>query len=624
MDGDFRIGAWLVQPSLNTVSRNGTTAHLEPKVMEVLVCLAVHANETIPKDQLLQTVWPDTFVSEGVLVRSISELRRVFDDDAKEPRVIQTIAKRGYRLVAPVTAGSAAESSSGVNPAEPTPTSELPASRRALAGWWLRAGVASCLGLTLATLVLVNPENVRARLLGRTGPPTIQSLAVLPLENLSGDPAQEYFADGMTEELITELSQLSALKVISRTSVMPYKKSSKSLPEIARELHVDAILEGSVLRSGDRVRITAQLIYARTDANLWARAYDHNLSDVLSMQRTVARAVADEIQVKMTASEKARMNEPRPANPAALEAYLKGEYHLGRFGTGFGKEERYKAIEYFQEATRLDPTFARAYSQLACAHTTNVLPPPGEYPAAKEALDKALAADPQLSDAHLFLARFKEFHDWEFAGAEQEFRRAIELNPSSAFAHDFYGDFLDNMGRRQEAEREEQLAQELDPGWDHLIDGFNHRGDYSQALVIARSNVAVHPNDGSWHAYLAYVYLHTGRYKEAIEELQQTATLYGYPEFARPLARAYSTSGYRGALRLWARDLERAQGNPASPTMVAEIYAHLGDKEAAFRWLERAYQERDGFLLTLRDPQWQSLRSDARFPDLVRRVGLPQ
>lgn len=618
MNGDFRVGTWLVQPGLNTISQNGTDRQLEPKVMEVLVCLAHHPGETLPKEQLLKTVWPDTFVSDDVLVRSISEIRRAFEDDARESKFIQTIPKRGYRLMVPVQpvnghAGLAPQGSKASTAKEPVFI------RR---GWGL--GIAIGITATVALLILLAlaPTNTWRKLVGEGDAPRIRSIAVLPLQNLSADPTQEYFADAMTEELITELSRLSALRVISRTSVMRYKKTDKPLPEIARELGVDGIVEGSVLRSGDRVRITAQLIYAAKDTNVWAQTYDRDLRDVLILQSAVAGAIADEIRVKMTAGEKVRMADSHPVNPAALEAYLKGQYH---FDTArFGKDARFKAAEFFEQATRIDPKFARAYVALAWAHTPNVAPTPEEVPIVRDALEKALALDPNLADAHHALARFKEFHDWDFSGAEEEFRRAIELNPNDATFHDQYGDYLDNMGRLQEGEREEQLAQQLDPGSDHLMDGYNHRGEYSRVLEIARNYVDANPDDALCRYYLADAYLRTGRYKEAVEELQRVVALAGYPEMASPLAKAYATSGSQGALRLWAKDLERAQGNPVSPTFVAEVYMHLGDNDSAFKWLEKGYLERDGFLVGLGGAVWQPLRSDRRFHDLVRRVGLPQ
>jgi eukaryotic-like serine/threonine-protein kinase len=454
---------------------------------------------------------------------------------------------------------------------------------------------------------------------------TIHSLAVLPLKNLSGDPSQQYFVDGMTDELITGLSQVSALKVISRTSSDAYQGTHKMLPQIARELNVDAIVEGSVQRSGDRVRVNAQLIYAPQDTTLWAKSYDRDLREVLSLQSAVARDVADEIRVSMTSSEKKRVGNERPVNPMALEAYWQGQYHLGRFGTGGGKDERFLAIDYFEKATKLDPGFARAYVGLADAHNPNgITPLPEEVTVVQESLASALAAEPDLADAHLHLARFKEFHDWDFAAAEREFQRVIELEPNNAWAHDFYGDYLENMGQNQLGLKQEQLAQQLDPANEHLIDGCNHRGEYARALQIALNNVAVHPDDGSWHGYLYLAYLHTGNQKGTVEALARAMALYGYPEMASALSNEYRRSGYDMAMRLAARDFEKLLGNPTHPTWIAEIYLNLGDKENAMKWLETAYSQRDGFLVSLGAPVWDPLRADTRFRDLVKRVGLPQ
>jgi len=453
----------------------------------------------------------------------------------------------------------------------------------------------------------------------------IHSLAVLPLKNLSGDPSQQYFVDGMTDELITDLSQVSALKVISRTSADAYQGTNKTLPQIARELNVDAIVEGSVQRSGDRVRVNAQLIYAPQDRTLWAKSYDRDVRDVLSLQSAVARDVADEIRVSMTSGEKNRVGNERPVNPAALEAYWQGQYHLGRFGGGGGKPERYLAIEYFEQATKLDPSFARAYVGLADAHNPyGITPLPEEVAVVQESLAKALAADPELADAHLHLARFKEFHDWDFAAAEREFQRAIELEPNNAWAHDFYGDYLENMGQNQQGLKQEQLAQQLDPADEHLLDGCNHRGEYARALQIALNNVAVHPDEGAWHGYLYLAYLHVGNQKGTVEELARALALFGNPEMASALNNEYRRSGYDTAMRLAARDFEKLLGNPTHPTWIAEIYLNLGDKENAMKWLETGYAQRDGFLVGLGAPVWDPLRSDARFRDLVKRVGLPQ
>ena len=304
MNSDFRVGPWLVRPSLNTISQNGTSNRVEPKIMGVLVCLAEHTGEVVPKEKLLQAVWPDTFVSDDVLKRSVSELRHVFGDDAHESRVIETIPKRGYRLMVDVKSANGKDPAHLATMAAPATEAELPQVQPVIRKW--RSGL-----LTIGIVVLVgglllafNVAGIRERLVGRSGPP-IRSLAVLPLQNLSGDPSQEYFSDGMTEELITELSRLSSLRVISRTSVMRYKNSNKPLAEIARELGVEGIIEGSVLRSGERVRITAQLIYAPQDKNIWAQSYEQGMQDVLSLQSRVAGAIAEAIRLQMTPGEQA-------------------------------------------------------------------------------------------------------------------------------------------------------------------------------------------------------------------------------------------------------------------------------------------------------------------------------
>lgn len=619
MDSAFHVGSWLVQPSLNTISRNGTTVQLEPKVMSVLVCLADHAGEAVSKQQLLQTVWADTFVGEGVLTRSIFELRRVFEDEAKEPRVIQTIAKRGYRLVVPVTPANGAQTPLGLD----LPATFLEKSGASLRGWaWRLAGSAA---LLIALLVGLNVGNLRGRIWSRTSARQIHSLAVLPLKNLSGDPTQDYFADGMTDELITYLSQISSLRVISHTSTNKYKNTYKTLPEIARELGVDGVVEGSVQRAGGRVRVNAQLVYAPQEAHLWAQSYDRDLQDALTLQSTVARDIADRVRVETTARERERLQQPRPINQTALEAYMRGKHYEDSVGEGSSFEEGYEAAAYYRDAIREDPTFARAYVGLARAHIHFVSPPPQDAAIVKDALERALALDSNLAEAHVWMARFKQVHDWDFSGAEDEFRRAIELEPNNAGAHDLYGWFLDTLGRLEEGGQEERRAQDLDPGQDHLMDGYNVRGQYDRTVEISQRMVALHPNVGVWHHYLYAAYVHNGRYREALPELQQTVICYGHPELAAPLAEAYDKGGIRAMLRLWAKDLENLQGAGVPPVLVANVYAQLSDADNAFKWLEKGYVERDGFLLDLNvNPDWKPLRPDPRFKDIVRRVGLPQ
>jgi TolB-like protein len=290
-------------------------------------------------------------------------------------------------------------------------------------------------------------------------------VAVLPLQNLSGDPAQDYFADGMTEELITELSSISALKVISRTSVMRYKKSDKRLPEIARELHVDGIVEGSVVRNGNEVRITAQLIYAPEDKNVWARSYERHFQDSLTLQSEVASAIAGAVRAQIEPTENAHLQTARPAKPKAPEACLQGNYHLDRYGFGFGLEEADKALEYFRQAIAEDPTFARAYSCVADVYSAEgiFVPQAQTVPLIKAAAEKALALDPNLADAHLSLAGVKWNYDWDWQGAEREYKRAIELDPNNTLAHEFFGGYLISMGRIEEGLIEQERAQEIGP-----------------------------------------------------------------------------------------------------------------------------------------------------------------
>ena len=373
MNGDLRVGTWLVQPGLNTISQNGTSRQLEPKVMEVLVCLAHHPGETLPKEQLLKTVWPDTFVTDDVLVRSISELRRAFEDDARESKFIQTIPKRGYRLVAPVvTVNANAGLASGISKTADQVKQPTFATR----GLRIRVVIGITAAIALLAILVLIPADVRRKLAGESEVPQIRSIAVLPLDNLSGDPAQEYFADGMTEELITDLSQISALRVASHRSVLRYKKSDKTVPEIARELNVDAVIEGSVQRTGDRVRITAQLIYAPQDKNIFAKSYERDFGDALALQATVAATVADEIRVKMTGQEKARLKSPGPVNPKALNDYLEGKYHdtqtfintlKNQPGTTSVEDEYAKAVARLERAIQEDPMACRWDHPLAAS-----------------------------------------------------------------------------------------------------------------------------------------------------------------------------------------------------------------------------------------------------------------
>ena len=613
--------------------------------MSVLVCLAEHPGEPVSKEQLLKTVWPDAFVGEGVLTRSVFELRRVFEDEAKEPRVIQTIAKRGYRLVAPVIP---VNGDGLINTNIPTSVTGnkpgLVAKRRS--AWRLVAGLG---GAALVLLFALDVGGFRGRL-RPANTPRIHSLAVLPLQNLSGDVGQDYFADGMTEELITELSRLNAMKVISRTSVMRYKKSPKSLPEIARELNVDAILEGSVLRSGDRVRITAQLINAHTDANLWAETYDRTLEDTLRLQETVATAIASKIKIGLVPIETAALKTEHTVNLKAHEAYLRGLQQDGladEAGNHLGmdsavQEHQQRALAYFEDAIHEDPHYAPAY--VALAETSASADEADAY--ARKALD----ADGRSVDAHLILAaiRLQRDHNWQ--DAEREILQAIELSPSSAAAHQQYAFFLDAAGRLEEGMKEYQRAQELDPATDHLLGALYSRHKFDEVIETAQAALARTLDDfttaaGAYHKTLMVAYARTGRQKESVEQFRAALTSMGYTSMAEQLRRGFSSGGYKGALRAW---LKTDRKDFPFRYVDAYVYTELGDYDHAFALLpktlisgpyriewEAAYSSAtagnycDSFIfptpVTVRlDPMWDPLHRDPRFDELVRRVGFPQ
>ena len=627
MDGAFRLDSWLVDPSLNCIARDGTSVRLEPKVMAVLVCLAGHPDQTVAKEELIRTVWPDTFVGDDVLARSISELRRVFEDDAKEPRFIQTIPKRGYRLIAPVSPVNGV--APGVQSAIPETATGNSRGFRTWAASGLALGIA---GLLFVSLVALTARGLRQRLFGTSSPPRIQSLAVLPMRNLSGDPAQDYFADAMTEELITQLSRISALNVISRTSVMPYSDSKQSLPEIARELHADAIVEGSVMRSGDKVRVIAQLIYAAKDTHIWAQTYDRDLQDALTLQSTVASAIAGEIRIKITPQERAQLGTVRPVNRKSLEAYLEGRRHLDQaqpLEFHKGQQEAFdheiqEAVASFKRAIQEDPNYLPAYLGIFDAvGSPNVVSHPEFIPEAKQALARALELDESLVEAHLDMARLLMQWDWDYPGAGKHYQRALELNPNSADAHADYSDFLDTLGQLDQGKKELELAQELDPKHDRSLNIFPESWTLDQDRQFLDEKA---PKDPFLRATLGKAFQTNGRYEEAVEQYMKAIDLYGYHDQTAILRRGYEKKDYRGAILDWMRDWENLSKHQYVPAFwPAFLYAGLGEKDAAFRWLEKAAREHSWCMLYLNDDQiWDPIRDDPRFAEFVRRAGLPE
>jgi eukaryotic-like serine/threonine-protein kinase len=460
--------------------------------------------------------------------------------------------------------------------------------------------------------------------------PAIQSIAVLPLENLSGDPSQEYFSEGITDALITDLAQRGSVRVSSRTSILQYKQTNKSLPEIARELNVDGIVEGTVQRSGDRVRVTAQLIHGPSDKHLWGNSFERETPDVFELEQEITEDIAGQIQARTKTRDQTKPAQPRPVSLTALEAYLQGNSHLQKGHMGVRDKELKTAGEYFQKAIDAQPDFLFAYIGLAQAHDNLLSPSSQDFILLKRAAERAVSLDPTSSDALTELAISKE-EDWDWSGAQEGFRRAISLNPNNARAHEGMGDCLDPTGRLEEAEKEHEIAQQIDPNSDHPAWNLYWRGDYDRSIELLRKMLETRPEDSSNHWFLSDSYAHKGMYKEWVEELGTATTQLGYPEIGPRLRAAYASSGYLGAVRQWARELERTAENKLAycPGVLAETYTIIGDKDRAFYWLDQGvYHHRmvlgDPVLYMLKTDPWLApLRSDARFKDALRRAGLP-
>ncbi len=494
--------------------------------------------------------------------------------------------------------------------------------------WALALSLVALPGL-LAVLFALDVGSLRSRLLGSPAP-RIQSLAVLPLKNLMADPEQDYFVEGMHEALTTELSKISALKVISRTSAMRYKQTDKAMPQIARELNVDGLIEGSVLREGDQVRITVQLIHGPTDRHLWAQSFDRELRGVLALQSEVARTIADQIKVALTPQEQAGLARAPRVNPAAYQAYLKGRYYWNK-RTPAGL---LKGIEYFQQALAQDPNSALAYVGLADSYNQlayrGQLAPREAYPQAQVAALKALEIDNTLAEAHASLAFLELNFNWNWAAAEREFQRTLELNFSYAEAHHWYSHYWTDRGQAEESLAETKRALEFDPlslivnvhlGWHYTF-----ARQYDQAIEQLQKTLEMDPGYYSAYLQLGRAHAYKGDYPQAIAALQKARSLSGDSmEAVMMLAAAYALAGQRTDALGIANELQKiSQRTYVSSLGIAAIYAGLDDKNRALAWLEKAYEERASGLIEVKaDPIFHPLHSDPRFQDLVRRMNFP-
>jgi len=502
-------------------------------------------------------------------------------------------------------------------------------SSRGSRGWFRPVvGVVTTLLIVLIAAFVFDVAGLRTHLSGERIPSRITSLVVLPLDNLMNDPDQEYFVAGMHEALITELSKISALTVISRTSAKKYMDSDKSVPEIARELDVDAVVEGSVFRADSTVRVTAQLIEAETDRHLWAENFDRQLKDILTLHSEVARTIAHEIQVTLTPRDQIHQAGTQRVDPEAYDYYLKSQYLMQKHSSS--KEYMEKIIEYLQRAIAIDPTYAQAYAKLAGEYLyrgyMGYLPPEEARAKAEPYLQKAMEIDDNLADVHVVLAGIKQYYEWDWAGAEKAYKRVIERNPGYVPARRNYSMLLAALGRSTEAIAEAKIAQRLDPltfGTTVTLGNvYAYARHYEKAFAHYQRFAELEPKSGAYYA-LSRIYAFMGRYEDAIKAWQENMAIFGAaPEEIEALARAYSESGSDG---YWKMHLEIMNDWFRNPANTAMYYAQLGDKDQAFAWLEKAYEKRDGYIFLLKvHPLWDPLRDDPRFHDLLRRMNLAE
>ena len=620
----YEFGRFTLVPTEKRLLCDRRVVPLSPKAFDTLVLLVENQGRLIQKEELLKALWPDSVVEEVALAHNVSQLRKVLGDPAEDPKFIETVPKRGYRFIAAVrelsepAPGGAPLATSGVAPS-------------ALQGVaWSRPTVLAAFAAVLV-LVAGTAAYVYLPRIGQGAaavPPAIHSLAVLPLENLSGDKEQEYFADGMTDELITELGKVGALRVISRTSVMQYKGTRKPLSEIAGKLNVDAVVEGTVLRSGNRVRITAQLVRTATEKHLWAERYEEDLTDILTLQRNVARDVAREIRIKLTPQEQLTLAAARPVNPQAQVAYLKGLFFLNKQSPA----DLHRSVEFFDQAIALDPAHAQAYAGRAVAYIHigifGLLPPREAFPEAKTAALKALDHDATVAEAYAALGQVKKQYEWDWAGAEAMYKRALELNPNSWLAHGWYAGLLAHIGRFEEAIKLDLQARELDPvsvnsgTW--LGRDLYRARRYDEAIRACQEALDIDPDHLSSLWFQAQSLEQKHQFPEAIMKLEKAVRLSDGPLYRAQLANAYALNGNRAkALEILEQLKALSKERYVVPVDIALIYTGLGDRDSAFQWLEKAYQERAARITELSEPHFDSLRSDPRFADLMRRIGLP-
>jgi TolB-like protein/DNA-binding winged helix-turn-helix (wHTH) protein/Tfp pilus assembly protein PilF len=617
----YSFGPFVLDPAEKVLLRDAHPVPLPPKALETLLALVEKRGHVIDKAELLQRVWPDTFVEEATLAQNIFTLRKVLGNPPDGQEYIETVPKRGYRFVAAVKAVAEKKESAGARAAT------------------FRAGLHRRL-LWIAAPILVAMVSLGVYLRGRPHRPVLSAgpgkviLAVLPFENLSANPQQEYFSDGLTEEMIAQLSRINPerLRVIARTSAMQYKAAAKTAAQIGHELGVNYILESSIRREGDRVRITTQLVRVSDQTHLWSQSYERDMRGVLILQKEVASDVATQIALKL--DPRAAEHATGISNLDAYEAYLKGRFFWNK-----RSEQGYlKAIEYFERAIAEDSGYAQAYSGLADTYAllgsnpTTAITRKDAMAKARAAALKAVALDDTLAEAHTSLAFVYWHYDWNWPAAEKEFQRALQLNPSYPTAHHWYAFYLVSQGRIDQGLEEIRRAREMDP-LSLIINAdvaqilyFAHQ--YDQAIEQANRVLEMDPNFALARVHLAWSYLAKQQYEPALEQIKEGMRTPGAKFYLEAnLGATYAMMGQKTAARDILQQLKAKSEKLHTEellTGISQVLAALGEKDQAFAWLEKDVQNRDGGLTLIKvEPYLDSLHGDPRFADLVRRIGLP-
>lgn len=625
----LRFGIYELDLKNGELRKAGQRLKLQPQPFKVLTILAVRAGETVTREEIQHQVWgEELFVDfERGLNVCIQQIRGALNDDADAPRYIETLPKRGYRFLATVE-----KLENPVQTAHPAVASQqiaaVPSTHPKVKRLRLAVALVSVVLLISALLYFAKISN---RFPFRTAAKSIRSVAVLPFDNFSGDPEQQYFADGMTEALIAELGQIRDLRVPSRTSVMLYKRAKKPLRQIAQELTVDALLEGSVTRSGDRVEITVQLLDGLRDQHLWGGTYDRDFRDVLALQHELARAITAELKISFSPQEQQHLKSSAPVNADAYAAYLHGRYYwYKRTIEGFQK-----SIQYYEQAVAADPNYAPAYAGLADAYAllgsspNDGLPPYEAMPKAKAAAQKALQLDDGLAEAHASLAHINMVYDWNWTSAEKEFKQAIELNPNYAGAHEWYAEFLAARGRESEALSEMKRARDADPllvlMHAAVAEALYYSRRYDDVISQCQQTLELDPDYPLAHFHLGRAYMGKNMYPEAIAEYQKAqASLGETPAILMAIGYANAKAGDRAAARKALEELRAQSKRRYVPALYfAAIYTGLGDSDAGLLWLEKAYREHSEYLIYLNvDPMADTLRSSPRFQAILRKIGI--